>query len=56
MLERDAIEAAAEHLATAAQIDDALRAELSVEKLIADFQDRRNDVLPVFARLAARQG
>ncbi|WP_298406194.1 CHAT domain-containing protein [uncultured Chloroflexus sp.] len=56
VLERDAIEAAAEHLATAAQIDDALRAELSVEELIADFQDRRNDVLPVFARLAARQG
>ncbi|MFN3373714.1 MAG: hypothetical protein ACK44M_09130, partial [Chloroflexus sp.] len=55
-LELDNSEAAAEHLATAAQIDDALRAELSVEELIADFQDRRNDVLPVFARLAARQG
>lgn len=45
--------AATEHLETAARIDDALRAELSIEELIADFQAQRDDVLPVLARIAA---
>ncbi len=46
---------AIKHLEMAARIDDAMRAELSIEELIADFQDRRNDVLPVLARIAADQ-
>lgn len=45
--------AATEHLETAARIDDALRAELSIKELIADFQAQRDDVLPVLARIAA---
>ncbi len=44
-------EQAIQHLAEAAQIDDLMRADLSVAELIAEFQARRNDALPLLAQL-----
>jgi CHAT domain-containing protein len=44
-------EQAMDYLAEAAQIDDLMRADLSVAELTAEFQARRNDALPRLAQL-----
>lgn len=50
-LAADHPEQAIQHLAEAAQIDDLMRADLSVAELVAEFQARRNDALPLLAQL-----
>ncbi|MEJ5345402.1 MAG: CHAT domain-containing protein [Chloroflexus sp.] len=49
-------DSAIQYLQDAVRIDELMRAELSVAELTADFQSRRNDALPLLAKLERQTG